>query len=69
MSRRVSIVRIPCFGPRDLTLALRSPYEREGRDKERKGGKGTWRCRILTILSRSLNNPWTELWYHMLQDG
>ena len=39
MSRRVSIVRIPHFGPRDLTLALRSPYGGEGRDKET-GGQG-----------------------------
>jgi len=37
MSRRVSIFRIPHFGLRDLTLALRSPYEREGRDKRRRG--------------------------------
>ncbi len=30
MSRRVSIVRIPHFGPQDLTLALRSPYGGDG---------------------------------------
>ena len=62
MSRRVSMVMIPWFGPRDLTLALRSPYGGEGGDEEtgRQGDRGLWWRPILTVLSHNLNTPWTD---------